>query len=163
MSRQNLISAQAADATITAAIQSINDAKGSFPFLINLSADERKKFRKMGPKSVDYVNDNLTGANQFPNSLPGDFPLAEFAKDVTLVTKLYPLLVASQAFTEGLNDTILALGSDAMKESDEVYSYLKLAARNDANAKELVLQIGRRFNGQGKSKDPRKEEKPAEE
>lgn len=152
MSRQNLISAMAADNTIAAAIQSINDAKGSFPFLINLSATERKKFRKMGPKSVDYVNDNLVGANQFPNSLPGDFPLAEFAQDVTLINKLYPLLVASQALTEGLNDTILALGSDAMKESDEVYRFLKLAAKSDANAKAIVEQIGRRFKGQGKRK-----------
>jgi hypothetical protein len=145
MSRQNLISAEADDARIVAAIQSINDAKGSFPFLINLSAKERKTFRKMGPKSVDYVNDNLIGAKQFPNSLPKDFPLEEFDKDVTLINKLYPLLVVSQALTEGLSDTILALCSDAMKEGDEAYGYLKLAAKTDANAKALVQQIGRRF------------------
>ncbi len=145
MSRQNLISAVVGDDIVAAAIQSINDAKASLPFLINLSATERKKFRKMGPKSVDYVNDNLTGANQFPNSLPSDFPRTEFAKDVALINKLYPLLVASQAFTEGLNDTILALGSDAMKGGDEVYGFLKLAAKTDANAKALVEQIGRRY------------------
>ncbi|WP_293894326.1 hypothetical protein [Flavobacterium sp.] len=154
MSRQNLISAEASDATIAAALQNIKDVKIEFPFLINLSVAERKRFRKMGPKSVDYVNDNLTGANQFPNSLPGDFPVAEFAKDVTLLNKLYPLLVASQALTEGLNDTILALGSDAMKQGDEVYGFLKLAAKTDANAKELVSQIGRRFRGQGNFKTP---------
>lgn len=145
MPRQNLISAEVSDDNIKDAIKSINDAKNNFPFLINLSATERKKFRKMGPKSVDYVNDNLVGAKQFPNSLPGDFPLEEFSKDVTLINKLYPLLVASQALTEGLNDTILALGSDAMKEGDEVYRFLKLAAKTDANAKALVEQIGRRF------------------
>lgn len=152
MSRQNLISAEVEDATIATSIQNIKDVKANFPFLINLSADERKRFRKMGPKSVDYVNDNLSGANQFPNSLPIDFPVREFAKDVTLINKLYPLLVASQALTEGLNDTILALGSDAMKGGDEVYGFLKLAAKTDANAKALVEQIGRRFSGQGKRK-----------
>jgi len=153
MARQNLISAEAADATIAAAIQNINDVKSSFPFLLNLSVTERVGFRKMGPKSVDYVNDSLVGANQFPNSLPGDFPLNEFAKDVTLINKLFPLLVASQALTEGLNDTLMALGSDAMKEADEVYNFLKLAAKTDANAKALVEQIGRRFKGQGKKKE----------
>jgi len=153
MARQNLISAEAADATIAAAIQNINDVKSSFPFLLNLSVTERVGFRKMGPKSVDYVNDSLVGANQFPNSLPGDFPLNEFAKDVTLINKLFPLLVASQALTEGLNDTLLALGSDAMKEADEVYNFLKLAAKTDANAKALVEQIGRRFKGQGKKRE----------
>lgn len=163
MSRQNLISAEVADAIIAAAIQSIIDAKGSFPFLINLTAKERKDFRKMGPKSVDYVNDNLIGAKQFPNSLPSDFPLDEFAKDVTLINKLYPVLVASQALTEGLSDTILALCSDAMIEGDEVYGYLKLAAKKDANAKALVQQIGRRFKGQGILKDKTKEKKQPEQ
>jgi hypothetical protein len=152
MARQNLISAETDDETITNAIVSINDVKSHFPFLINLSAAERKKFRKMGPKSVDYVNDNLAGANQFTSSLPANFPLTEFAKDVQLINKLYPLLVAAQALSEGLNDTILALGSDAMKESDEVYDFLKKAAKRDANAKALVEQIARRFEGQGRRK-----------
>ncbi|WNM18137.1 hypothetical protein [Flavobacterium capsici] len=152
MARQNLISAGTDDTTIENAITGIKTVKDLFPFLLNLSAEERKRFRKMGPKSVDYVNDNLAAGNQFPSSLPSDFPLSEFGKDVQLINKLYPLLVASQALTEGLNDTILALGSDAMKEADEVYNYLKLAAKKDANAKEMVIQIGKRFKGQGKKK-----------
>ena len=115
-------------------------------------AEERKKFRKMGPKSVDYVNENLLGANQFPGSLPSDFPVEEFANDVDAINKLYPLLVASQALTEALNDTLLALSSDAMKEADEVYGFLKIASKRDANAKALVEQIARRFKGQGKKK-----------
>ena len=150
MARQNLISAEVAETTIANAIQNINDIKAGFPFLINLSTAERKKFRKMGPKSVDYVNDNVTGASQFNSSLPNDFPFVEFTKDVKLINAIYPLLVASQALTEGLNDTLLALGSDAMKEADEVYGFLKLAAKTDANAKALVEQISRRFKGQGK-------------
>jgi hypothetical protein len=145
MPRQNLISAQIEDSSITDAIENIKAIQSKFPFLINLSAQERKTFRKMGPKSVDYVNDNQVGAKQFLSSLPTDFPHDEFSKDVALINKLYPLLVASQALTEGLNDTILALGSDAMKGADEVYSFLKFAAKKDANAKELVQQIGRRF------------------
>lgn len=152
MPRQNLISAEVDNAVVTAAIQTINDTKAEFPYLLNLSAEERKKFRKMGPKSVDYVNENLLGANQFPGSLPSDFPIEEFANDVDAINKLYPLLVASQALTEALNDTLLALSSDAMKEADEVYGFLKIASKRDANAKALVEQIARRFKGQGKKK-----------
>ena len=152
MPRQNLISAEVDNAVVTAAIQTINDTKAEFSYLLNLSAEERKKFRKMGPKSVDYVNENLLGANQFPGSLPSDFPIEEFANDVDAINKLYPLLVASQALTEALNDTLLALSSDAMKEADEVYGFLKTASKRDANAKALVEQIARRFKGQGKKK-----------
>jgi hypothetical protein len=154
MARQNLISVEIVDAVVAEAIVTINNTRTEFPFLINLSAEERKKFRKMGPKSVDYVNENLLGANQFPSSLPADFPVAEFTKDVAAINKLYPLLIASQVLTEALNDTILALSSDAMKEADEVYGFLKLAAKRDANAKALVEQIGRRFKGQGNFKNP---------
>lgn len=154
MARQNLISVDIEDAIVESAIETINNTRTEFPFLINLSAEERKNFRKMGPKSVDYVNENLLGANQFPNSLPADFPVAEFARDVKAINKLYPLLIASQALTEALNDTILALSSDAMKEADEVYGFLKVAAKRDANAKALVEQIGRRFKGQGNFKNP---------
>ena len=152
MARQNLISAEVEDAIVVAALASITSTRNSFPFFINLSFKERKDFRKMGPKSVDYVNDNLVGAKQYPNSLSADFPIVEFEKDVALINKLYPVLVASQALTEALNDTILALGADAMKEADEVYDFLKNAAKRDANAKALVEQIGRRFKGQGKKK-----------
>ncbi len=152
MARQNLISAALDNALATDVLQKVNNSKELLPFLINLSKEQRKKYRKMGPKSVDYVADTQTGAKQFPNSMPKDFPIDEFEKDATLIKQLFPILVASQSFTEALNDTILALGSDCMKEADEVYNYLKLAAKTDANAKALVEQIARRFKGQGKVK-----------
>jgi len=152
MPRQNLISAEVEDETVSSAIARIKDVNSSLPFMINLSPEERKSFRKMGPKSVDYVNDCLLGANQFTTSLSADFPLNEYSKDVTLINKLYPIFVASQTLTEALNDTLLALSSDAMKEADEVYESLKSAAKRDANAKALVQQIALRFKGQGKKK-----------
>lgn len=135
MARQNLISATLDSVVAADVLQKINDSKAALPFLINLSKEQRKKYRKMGPKSVDYVSDTKVGAQQFPNSLPQDFPLGEFEKDAVLVRQLYPLLVASQSLTEALNDTIMAIGSDCMKEADEVYSFLKLAAKTDTNAK----------------------------
>lgn len=152
MARQNLISATLDSAVATDVLQKMNDSKAALPFLMNLSKEQRRKHRKMGPKSVGYVSDTQTGAEQFPNSLPADFPMAEYKKDVVLVKQLFPIWVASQALTESLSDTILALGSDCMKESDEVYGYLKLAAKTDANVKALVDLISRRFKGQGKVK-----------
>jgi hypothetical protein len=154
MPRQNLISATVEDNVVTTVLNQIKEAQTALPFLLNLSKENRKNYRKMGPKSVDYVNDNLAGAKQFPKSLPQDFSIEEFSKDAILVKQLYPLLVATQSLEEALSDTILALGSDSMKEADEVYGYLKLAAKTDANAKTIVEQIGRRFKGQGKKKKP---------
>jgi hypothetical protein len=152
MSRQNLVSDTVDQTLVNDVLQQLRDAKNALPFLINLSKEQRKKYRKMGPKSVEYVNETRAGAFQFASSLPQDFSLEEFDKDANLITQLFPLLVASEALSEALNDTILALGSDCMKEADEVYSFLKLAARTDANAKALVTNISRRFKGQGNFK-----------
>jgi hypothetical protein len=152
MARQNLISATLDSKVATDVLQKVKDSKAALPFLINLSNEQRKKHRKMGPKSVGYVGDTQAGAEQFPNSLPPDFPMAEYKKDVILVKQLFPIWVASQALTEALSDTILAVGSDCMKESDEAYGYLKLAAKSDASVKTLVDLISRRFKGQGKAK-----------
>lgn len=150
MARQNLISVEVDDVIVEAVLQHLTDSKNAMPFLINLSKSDRVKYRKMGPKSVEYVGECLVGAQQFSNHLTSDFPLGEFEKDVKLISQLFPILVAAEALTEGLRDTLLALGSDCMKESDEVYDFLKKASKTDGNAKALVDQIARRFEGQGK-------------
>ena len=76
--------------------------------------------------------------------------MGEYAKDVKLIRQLFPILVAAQSQAEGLNDTILALGSDCMHGSNEVYDLLKNAAKKDANVKTLVDQLARRYKGQGR-------------
>jgi hypothetical protein len=152
MARQNLVSAVLDAAVGKTILEQINSNKEAMPFLINLSKEQRSKFRKMGPKSVDYVNDTLVGAQQFKNSMAKDFPLEEFQKDVDLIKQLYPILVAAQSFAEALSDTVLALGTDCMKEADESYKFLKIAAKTDANAKAQVDLIARRFKRQGNKK-----------
>jgi hypothetical protein len=156
MSRQNLVSAVLDPTVGKTILKQINDSKEAMTFLVNLSKEQRKGLRKMGPKSVDYVNDTLVGAQQFKNSLANDFPLEEFEKDAALIKQLYPILVAAQSLAEALSDTVLALGTDCMKEADESYKFLKIAAKTDANAKTQVDLIARRFKGQGNRK---KEEK----
>jgi hypothetical protein len=152
MSRTNFISATLEPTLGATVLKQINDSADALPFLINLSKVQRAGLRRMGPKSVDYVNDTFVGASQFPKSLPVDFPLGEFEKDTILVKQLFPILIASQVLTEKLTDTMLALGTDCMKEADEVYDFLKIAAKTDTNAKALIERISKRFKGQGKKK-----------
>ncbi len=155
MARQNLISAEIDDVIVDAILQHLRDSNTAMPFLINLSKSDRMKYRKMGPKSVDFVSECFVGAQQFRNHLTADFPMGEYEKDVRLIRQLFPILVAAQALAEGLNDTILALGSDCMKESNEVYDLLKNAAKTEGNVKTLVDQLARRYKGQGrKPKNP---------
>ena len=152
MARQNKVSATLSDADQQTILTKANEIKALLPFLLNLSNTERKKFRKMGPKSVDYVALCVTGAQDFSNTLANDFNVTEFGNDAGLIVSLTRIHTVLQSITEGLGDTLLAAGSDAMAGADEVYGSLKGAAKRDANVKALVEQIGQRFKGQGKKK-----------
>jgi len=146
----NKISAALSDADKAKALASIGEAKKLLSFLITLSNDTRKKSRRMGAKSVEYVNQNLQAAQSFGSVIPGSVDVAEFAKDVALVNQLIPLRVEIASLLERLDDSILAAGSDAMIMADIVYAYLKTAARNNGAVKAAITDIGMRFKGQGK-------------
>ena len=56
MSNHNKVSGILKDADQQKIIKNIDDIALALPFLINLTIDNRKKMRKMGAKSIDYVN-----------------------------------------------------------------------------------------------------------
>ena len=150
MSNHNKVSGTVSDADSQKIMKAIDGISASLPFLINLTVDERKKLRKMGAKSIEYVNLNLQGAQTYPKALKAGFDVAEFKNDVNLYNALQPLAVKLQALSEALNDTMLAAGSDAMMAADEVYAELKSSAKKDASVKGLVEQISVRYSAQSK-------------
>ena len=150
MSNYNKVSGAVSDADSQKIMTAIEGISASLPFLINLNVEERKNARKMGAKSIEYVNLNLQGALTYPKVLKVGFDVAEFKKDVTLYNALQPLAVKLQALSEAINDTMMGVGSDAMMAADEVYAELKSSAKKDANVKELVKQISARYSAQSK-------------
>jgi hypothetical protein len=145
----NKISAVLSENDKTGVLTAIEQLKQKLPFLLNLSAESRKKARKMGPKSVEYVNLNLQGAQSFRTALPSSIDIVEFEKDVKLVNQLMPVRIQLASLLEGIDDTMMAAGSDAMQTADIVYAYLKTASRQNANVKALISDIAQRFEGQG--------------
>ena len=152
MARQNQISAALSDTDKQTIFANLEAVKLLLPFLINLNEKDRKRLRKMGKNSLEYVMDCLTGAKAFPKLLAGDFDVAEFEKDATLTFTLSQLQVVVDALSEALNDSIMAAGSDAMVAADEVYDAMKKASGRDANVKTLVDKMAKRFAAQGNRK-----------
>ncbi|MEI9934763.1 MAG: hypothetical protein WDM71_07920 [Ferruginibacter sp.] len=95
MTNNNKISAVLTDANRDAAIASIKQAQATLSFLINLTDADRKTLRKMGSKSIDYVNLNLQGAQNFGSLLLASFKVTEFGNDVALVNQLKAVQVIS--------------------------------------------------------------------
>jgi late competence protein required for DNA uptake (superfamily II DNA/RNA helicase) len=134
----------------------VQDIKASLPFLINLTATERKKLRKTGAKRLSYITDiyNATLAN--PLSMPASINIAEFGKDVTLFKDMNELMNYLKPLYEAMEDTLLAVGSEAIAGADEAYAHLKLAAQkktSNQNLKSTVQKISDQLKHKSIAKD----------
>ncbi|RUR74674.1 hypothetical protein ACF3DV_21880 [Chlorogloeopsis fritschii PCC 9212] len=134
---------------IKAALQTIQK---KLPFLITLSTEERRKRVKMGDKSLAFVNNSITAAQSNPDILPASFDIEEFVRDYQLAATLTELLISMRQLTEQVDDTLLAVGSEAMSSSLTVYDYVKTATKKTPGLKTLAEQLGERFKAIGKSK-----------
>lgn len=127
---------------IKAALDTIQQ---KLPFLINLTADERRSLVKMGDKSLAFVNNSLNAAQANRNILPVSFDVEEFVRDYQLAVTLTELLTGLRQLEEKMDDTLMAVGSEAMSSSLTVYNYVKTAAKTTPGLKTVAEQLGDRF------------------
>ena len=138
------ISATLAQTERDAVLQAISTIKEKLPFLVDLSSDDRKTLPKMGDKSRAFVSKALEVAAQNPEFLPRSFDLDEMRKDVQLFEALYPVLLSLTQLQELVDDTSLAVGSEAYAAALQVYSYAK-ASGQGAGLDTVVAEMRKRF------------------
>jgi hypothetical protein len=130
-------------------LQQIKDAlaivQDKLPFLITLTAEERRRLVKMGDKSLAFVSNSLTAARANRDILPASFDLDEFSRDYHLVASLTELMFSLRQLSEQVDDTLIAVGSEAMSSSLNVYDYVKMAAKKRPGLKAIAEQLGERF------------------
>jgi hypothetical protein len=162
MARKNLVSASITDEAMTAVKKGLGDIATALPFLIVLSAEERRRTRVMGHKSVEFVNLALNGAESFSEYLLSSFDKAELAKDIAVINKLWKIRVDVASLLEKIDDTIYGASADAIKAADEVYEYLKSASGKNAAVKALVAEMSKRYERPSKKSkdDPNKPADP---
>lgn len=124
------------------AIKTIND---TMPFLITLTAEERQSIFKLGAKSVDFVNDCNTVANNYPQIFPAGFKINELNEDSLLFEQLSEIKMLLDSLNEKVNDTTMAVGNEAMKSSLMVYEYVKTAVKTEPGLKSVSEQLQQRF------------------
>ena len=130
---------------MTAIKASLKQVKKQMPFLINLSAKERRRFLKMGDKSLAFVTKSLSAAESNPEILPGSFDVKAFGRDYQLAKDLIEIQAMLKQLNEQVDDTLMAVGSEAMTNSLSVYDYVKTAAKREPGLKGLAEQLGERF------------------
>ena len=139
------ISAQISDADMAAIKAAVATIQQKLPFLITLTADERKSLYKTGPNSLSFVENALQAAQSNPDIFPKSFDATEFGSDVNLFADMTAINTLVSQLASSIDDTRLAIGSEAMTEATQVYNYVKTAAATTPGLKPLADQLGQRF------------------
>jgi hypothetical protein len=137
---------------IKAAISTI---EAKMPFLVNLTTEERRSLFKMGDKRLAFVQNSLKAAEGNRGILPNSFDFDGYVKDCEFASQLTEVLMALRQITEQTDDTLMAVGSEAVSSSLTVYEYVKTAAKKTAGLKSVADQLGNLFKAiKGKSSKP---------
>lgn len=139
----NQISATLDQTNRDAMMAAIATLKEKLPFLIDLTA-QHKSLPKMGDKSWAFVSKALEVATQNPDFLPRSFDLEEMRQDVELFESLYPILLSLTQLHELVDDTCIAVGSDAYAAALVVYNFAKASGKG-AGLDAVADEMGRRF------------------
>jgi hypothetical protein len=135
-------------------INRINAIKAALPFLVNLTADERRSGLKMGDKSLAFVSKCLEYASAHPNLVPPYLNVAEFQKDHDLREQLLHIIRELNTLVEAVDDTILALGKEEFEQALIFYNSVKQAAKgNVPGTGAIVEDLAERFPGNSSSAD----------
>jgi hypothetical protein len=149
-----LINATLPDADAQAIKDSFADVLEKLPFLVNLTAEERKSGVKTGNEGLSFVKNALTAAQSNSTIIPASFDTAAFQRDVDLFEALMPLATLAASVASQIDDTRLAAGRDAMQQAILLYNYVKTAAKTTPGLKPIAEQLGERFKRAGKPKQP---------
>ncbi len=123
--QDNRIDATLSDTDRQAVMSALDTIRQKLPFLIDLTPDERRSLPKMGDRSRGFVSQALEVATQNMDILPRSFDPAEMRKDVELLASLTPIVTALSQLQELVEDTYLAVGSEAYTSALLVYQYAR--------------------------------------
>jgi rubrerythrin len=138
---------------IAAIKASIESMKTKMSFMVNLTPEMRQKLRKLGATRLSYATGLNLAANAHPKTLPGSFDLAGYNTIKKSYDTLREIYAEASPWFEGLENTLMAIGSEIMTLSDSVYGHLKVDAKKskDQNLQAVVKEIADQLKQHKKS------------
>ena len=122
---QNLISAALKAEDAAAIQQSLSEAKAKLSFLLSLQTEDIATLFKVGNAYLPFIEKAYQTVIAHPEILPAVFDKDEFMKDYNLLIALRPIFNQINELAESIQKTFMAVGSDAMVASLEIYSAVK--------------------------------------
>lgn len=99
----------------------------------------------MGNKSVAFVKGVLTAMKTNPSIVPAAFLFNEFEKDYQLYLDLQFVLSLLRPLVEGIEDTMLAVGNELMRQGISGYKIIAGAAKTNSALDSIASELGYRF------------------
>lgn len=125
MATQNLVSASLTAETRADVMNKLAAIQKSLGFLLTLKSDQKQSLFKVGNGYAPFVEKAHNVVIENPEILPSVFDANEFKKDYQLSKDLTMIVDQMRKLTDSLNDTLVAVNSDAITEALEVYSAVK--------------------------------------
>jgi hypothetical protein len=148
MSIDNQISAVMSAESVQTILGYVTAIREMMPFLITLTADDRRRLAKMADKMIGFEDKAKVYMNSNPEFMPGFLSLSEVTKDRELRGPLSMVFTAVSALTYALDDTYLKLNSEIHKANLAYYNTAKEAAsRGLPGAKAIYEDMQKHFPG----------------
>jgi hypothetical protein len=157
MSDMNRVSATLSAADITAIQDAITTILSKLPFLVSLSADDRKSLPKMSDKSQGFDDKCVVYMASNPEFVPGFVDVAEVTKDRTLRGQIMQFFAPLQTLCESVDDTLMVVNSEVWMADLAYYQNVREGAKRGlAGADTVYGDLRVRFPGPGPKANPGK-------
>jgi hypothetical protein len=151
MTDDNRLSASLAAEDITAILAAITTLNNKLPFLLSLTAQQRRDMPKMSDKSAAFDDKCSTYMTSNPELLPGFVSAAEVGKDRDLRNQIMQFFPQLSALHEAVDDTLMVVNSEIWMADLAYYQSAREAAhRNRPGAEAIYTDLRQRFPGIGR-------------
>lgn len=122
---QNLISASLSAEDAATVQQNFMAAKDKLGFLLSLQTEDVITLFKAGNAYLPFIDLAYQAMKAHPEIIPAVFDKDEFERDYTLLSALRPIFNQINELAEGIQKTFMAVGSDSLVASLDVYDFVK--------------------------------------
>jgi hypothetical protein len=142
----NRISAEISDEQVEQILISMREIRKNLPFLVTLSAEDRRSVSKMGAKSVGFDEKCENYMNNRPEFMPGFVQLTEVKRDRQLRAQMLKFASDLETLAGSVDDTLLLLSSEIWSADLAYYQSAREAARRIVfGAQDVYDDLSMRF------------------
>lgn len=152
----NQISTQFSDEDLNDVLQAITTIRQKLPFLVKLSADDKKKTAMLDDGRAPFASKALDYASRETSISPNPLLLKEAKLDSNLFGKLQSVDRELARLSEMVTDTKMLAGAELYEFARVVYKMAKISASlGNPGTQSIVDDLGRLYASNGSSNSPK--------